>query len=193
MFGFFWVGRYRQPANMSMSLFQLRPGSTALTTPFANKDQAAQFLERELLLTLRENQDKSLAESIDDPGKWLAARSARIRNIIKGGPSGLKDDKDQDIPEPGLDEIYRKYIERYAAVYPVDQAVARATEDIRPLFEARMRQMEVEFPGASLIMPKLSAQAQEYSNKSALADAVISHDQYKAYRRAKKASKKSKK
>ena len=172
----------------------LKSPSGPLSNPFTTQKIAREYLSKELLIDLRAKQDTSMATAIETPGKWLAERSAALDAIL--------DDKEETIDGTkytihGLASQYQSFVASYAKLYPTDQALAMATRDIRPIFEARVRQLELEHPGSSLIVPALGNMRQASEIRSGLIGSAvtgepISKAQYKEYRRARKAKKAAK-
>jgi hypothetical protein len=118
----------------------LRAPSGIIAAPFADAAAVRAYLGKELKLELRANQDAAVIKALTRPEEWLAARSTAMAKIV--------------------DELSGPYlagIAKYSDLYPTDEAVELATAEIRPLFDAKMRFLEVMQPGASLLLPQAIA------------------------------------
>lgn len=137
------------------------------------------YLQKELKIELYKKQQTSLVEALKTPEKWLAARDASLKTITEE-----------------LAPIYYDAIEKYRELYPVDEAVELANRDIKSLYEVKMRQLEVEQPGASLLF---QGAVLENNKDKILGNAFLSggsqtsKEEFKRYYKEKRARKKAKK
>jgi hypothetical protein len=164
-------------------MLQLRGrGAGAMTQahPLGKDDGvAAKYLEKELKLDLYKEQQTSLVTALTKPEEWLTKRDTSMRKLIAE-----------------LSPIYNESIENYMKLYPTDEAIDLANQDIKSLFDVKMRHLELEQPGASLLF-----QGAVLNNNidKIKANAVLtgvsggsSKEEFKKYYKEKRARKKAK-
>lgn len=105
-----------------------------------DKTLIGDLLKRELKLGLRAKQDDSVVKALSEPTAWLTERKKLMSEAVT------------EVSGP-----FAGALAKYRAFYPDDQAIALATEEIRPLFENKLRYLEVIHPGSSLMLPQAVA------------------------------------
>jgi hypothetical protein len=98
-----------------------------------------------------------------------------------------------------LAEPYYNAIEKYKTLYPIDEAIELANRDIKGLFEMRMRQMEIDQPGSSLLFQGAAlesnlnaAMGAKFLNNLSGQNLGPSKEEFKKYYKEKRARKKAK-
>jgi hypothetical protein len=139
------------------------------------------YLQKELKLDLYNKQQLSLVEALTKPDAWLGKREATMKILTAE-----------------LSPIYFDAIEKYRKLYLVDEAVELANQDIKSIFEVKMKHLELEQPGASLLfqgavlnnnIDKIKASA---LISGSLGESNTSKDEFKKYYKEKRARKKAK-
>lgn len=164
-----------------MALTPLRGRNVVIGNPFGNNaGNASDYLKKELKVALHEKQQESLINALQRPEDWLSERT-RLVNLMLAS----------------LGNTYNTQVEKYLQYYPADEAVALATEDIRPIYEMEMRNIEIEHPGASILYQGALLDNNYFRGKASnFTKALNDNPQiewkkaYKAKRKAKKAAKK---
>jgi hypothetical protein len=75
-----------------------------------------------------------MIEALKDPAAWISKRKTALEGLIEE-----------------LSPIYYDSIEKYKKFYPIDEATELANRDIKSIYEMRIRQLEIDQPGASLL------------------------------------------
>jgi hypothetical protein len=173
-------------------MLQLRGRGTSAMMPInpfgADRDVATgakgavtEYLEKELKLELYNKQQSSLITALTKPEQWLGARDTSMKALTAE-----------------LSPIYYDAIEKYRALYPLDEAVELANQDIKSIFDVKMRHLEIEQPGASLLfqgavlnnnMDKIKANA---LISGSMGESSVSKSEFKKYYKEKRARKKAK-
>lgn len=137
------------------------------------------YLQKELKIDLYQQQQASLVEALKDPSAWLAKRDTAMKKLTAE-----------------LSEPYYDAIDKYMKLYPVDEAVELANQEIKALFDIKMKHLDFEQPGASFLF---QGAVIENNKDKVMGNALLSHtskpsnDEFEAYYKKRKAAKKAKK
>jgi hypothetical protein len=154
---------------------------TDRNTSIAANGVVDKYLQKELKLDLYNQQQLSLVEALTKPDTWLGKRETAMKTLTAE-----------------LSPIYFDAIERYRKLYPVDEAVELANQDIKAIFEVKIKHLELEQPGASLLfqgamlnnnMDKIKANT---LISGSMSQSNVSKDELKKYYKEKRARKKAK-
>jgi hypothetical protein len=97
-----------------------------------------------------------------------------------------------------LSPIYYEVIDKYIKLYPVDKAIKLANQDIKAIFDVKMRHLEISQPRSSLLfqgavlnnnMDKIKANT---LISGSMSESNVSKDEFNKYYRQKRARKKAK-
>jgi hypothetical protein len=173
-------------------MLQLRGRGTGamMKHPFGDDKKTAtdpngfidEYLQKELKLGLYKAQQTSLVKALTKPEEWLDSRDLAMKTI-----------------SAKLAPTYWDAIEKYKKLYPMDEAVELANQDIKAFFDVKIRHLEIEQPGASLLfqgavlnnnMDKIKASA--LISGSLGKSSNISKDEFKKYYKEKRARMKAK-
>jgi hypothetical protein len=120
--------------------------------------------------------------ALKNPANWLATREIAMKNLSV------------ELAAP-----YYKAIEKYKTLYPIDEAIELANRDIKGLFEMRMRQMEIDQPGSSLLFQGAALEnnlnatmGNKFLNILSGQNLGPSKEEFKRYYKEKRARKKAK-
>jgi hypothetical protein len=91
-------------------------------------------LQKELKLDLYQKQQTSLVKALTKPEDWLTDRDTEMKKLTAE-----------------LSPIYYEAIDKYIMLYPVNEAVELPNQDIKAMFDVKMRHLEISQPGASLL------------------------------------------
>jgi hypothetical protein len=172
-------------------MLQLRGRGTGamMKHPFGDDKKTAtdsngfidQYLQKKLKLDLYKAQQTSLVKALTKPEEWLTSRDVAMKTI-----------------SAKLAPTYWDAIEKYKALYPMDEAVELANQDIKALFDVKIKHLEIEQPGASLLfqgavlnnnMDKIKANA---LISGSLGESNVAKDEFKKYYKEKRQRKKPK-
>jgi hypothetical protein len=159
-------------------MLQLQNAGTLTSNPFTGgggPNLAKEYLNKALAVDRVSKQQTSLISAMNSPALFVKARTNEINKIIAS-----------------LSEDYVDTIKEYEVYYPVEVALKMANEEFEKIFAIKMRQLEIEMPGASALFPYLGTKtANKQSEQSMLVSALggDEHARYKAYRKKKKAKK----
>lgn len=144
--------------------------SEAADTPIQN------FLAKELKLELSDRQQQSMVSALTKPEAWLKTRKIQMVKILNE-----------------LAPVYQAAITKYSEVYPMDEALAHANDEIKVLYDIKIKHLELEHPGGSVLMQNKVFENQIAVDKGKILNKnvtlPIDHEAYKEYRRQRKASK----
>lgn len=169
-------------------MLALRGSSPAVSNPFkAGDGQNMQnnlaivkpYLKKELKIDLHTQQQKSMVSALKDPATWLDDRKTKLETIA------------DELADP-----YYKAIEKYSTLYPMDEAIAMANSDIKALYDIKIRHMELEQPGASVLFQNAVFQNKTDTMEGKILASNVSEptkESYKRYYKEKRARKKAKK
>jgi len=162
----------------SGAIIPLRSATGPLANPFNDGAAAKTYLERELKLKLMTDQQTALIEALKTPDTWLKKRNDAIGELTTK-----------------LGKQYFDAVTFYAdAGYPIDESIAKATEEIKPIYEIGMKHIDVTVPGASLLYTGAMTDNNNWraigaNQQTALTD----KSEYKKYYKERKARHKAKK
>lgn len=133
------------------------------------------FIDRELHLTLKEKQEKSLAKAMMKPDEWLTDRHNEFPAI-----------------RDGVAAAYKKYYDSfYAEGYSAEEAQVKASRIAQNILDIEMEELEMRMPGAATIFKGAANEKNHRDNRlaGALGGYETDKEIYKRIRRKKKAKK----
>jgi hypothetical protein len=165
---------------MSLSLFRTAGGAALEVNP--------NFIKTELGITLKATQDANTAESIEKPADFIKKRSLKIEKLFDLDPATARGTADG----PVALAYKAKFDELSKLGLPSDIVTAMAKSHATRLYEEYLYLYELEAPdGYKRAFSVIKDDHNAVIAKNELSDTGISAiEGYKAYKKAKKASKK---